>query len=93
MSRFDLMPVKKLLVASATSSPERHSAYQFSLGLFCSQSATTGTTQTLYVIERPFIALLFKDNDNFDVLLGMDLLSLGRLVFEANGEFSFSLDF
>lgn len=63
--------------------------------LACSarKSATTGTTQTLYVIERPFIAPLFKDNDNFDVLLGMDLLSLGRLVFEANGEFSFSFDF
>ena len=42
--------------------------------------------KTLYVIEYEFVAPWFEDNDNFDVLLGMDILSQGRLTFEPGGD-------
>jgi hypothetical protein len=48
---------------------------------------------TLYVIGHEFVAPWFEDNGNFDVLLGMDILSQGKLVFEPGGEFSFDFDF
>jgi len=81
----------KLLVASATSAPERRRAYGYSLGLFC--SLEDSDIRTLYVIPHEFAAPWFQDNSNFDVLLGMDILSQGTLLFEKSGAFSFSFDF
>ena len=49
-------------------------------------------TTSLYVLDRPFVAPIFIDNHNFDVLIGMDLISHGRLVFEVGGDFSFKFD-
>lgn len=92
IARFSLRPVTKLLVASATSPPERRRAYEFSLGLFCTNETETIGNQSLYTLGRTFVAPVFKDNGNFDVLLGMDLLSQGRLVFEIGGDFSFRFD-
>lgn len=92
VARFGLVAVTKLLVASATSAPERRRAYSFSLGLFPSHAAAPDQ-RSLYVIGREFVAPIFADNGNFDVLIGMDLLSQGRLVFEAGGDFSFSFEF
>ncbi len=80
----------KLLVASATSGPERVWAYGYSLGLFCTNLSAS---KTLYVIDREFTAPWFVDNQNFDVLLGMDIISQGRLVFEPGGDFRFEFDF
>jgi len=90
--RFDLQPVSKLLVASATSAPERRRAYEVSLGLFCSSDVMHSETTSLYVLNQPFVAPIFIDNNNFDVLIGMDLISQGRLVFEMGGDFSFKFD-
>ena len=80
----------KLLVSSATSYPERRRAYGYSLGLFCQ---TPTAAQTLYVLLFELVAPPFQDNDNFDVLLGMDILSRGRLVFEPDHTFAFTFDF
>lgn len=80
-----------MLVASATSAPERRRAYGYSLGLFCTTDHEDA--RTLYVLPYEFVAPPFVDNDNFDVLLGMDILSQGRLLFEPSGEFSFAFDF
>lgn len=92
IARFSLRPVTKLLVASATSPPERRRAYEFSLGLFCTSDSDHSGHQTLYILNRPFVAPVFTDNGNFDVLLGMDLLSQGRLIFETGGDFAFSFN-
>ena len=74
----------KLLVSSATEPPARKPAYGYSLGLFC---AGAGGERTLYVIPHEFVAPPFVN-----VLLGMDVLSRGRLTFEY-GSFRFDFDF
>lgn len=90
IKELQLEPRSKLLVASATSGPERRRAYGYSLGLFCSYEEGV---QTLYVVPHEFVAPWFSDNENFDVLLGMDVLSQGRLIIEPSGKFSFSFSF
>jgi Aspartyl protease len=82
---------QKVLVASATSFPERRRAYEFSIGLFCRSEITTETA--LYVVPSLLVAPVFQNNSNFDVLLGMDVLSQGRLIFDVGGDFSFSFSF
>ena len=89
IERLDLPPRGKLLVSSATSFPERRRAYGYSLGLFCKSEAAG---ETLYVLPFELIAPPFIDNDNFDVLLGMDILSRGRLMFERDQTFEFTFD-
>lgn len=90
--RFDLPPVMKLLVAGANSHPERRNAFEFSLGLHHAVADGGGFRQSLYVIDHPFVAPDFRDNENFDVLHGMDVLSQGRLVIDRN-EFRFEFAF
>lgn len=89
IERLNLPPRGKLLVSSATSFPERRRAYGYSLGLFC---ATEAAEQTLYVLPFELVAPPFLDNDNFDVLIGMDILSRGRLVFDRDQTFEFTFD-
>ncbi|HEU0045537.1 hypothetical protein [Sphingomonas sp.] len=89
IQQLGLPPRGKVLVSSATSYPERRKAYGYSLGLFCTSGPTD---RTLYVLADEFVAPPFQDNDNFQVLLGMDLASRGRLVFEEDGSFEFSFD-
>ena len=91
VERFELRSVMKVLVASATSYPERRRAYEFSLGLFCQDELSE--QRALYVLPNSFVAPIFQNNGNFDVLIGMDLLSQGRLVFETGGNFSFDFSF
>jgi hypothetical protein len=89
IQRLGLASRGKLLVSSATSYPERRRAYGYSLGLFCT-SESAG--KTLFVLPEEFIAPPFQDNDNFDVLLGMDVITRGRLLFERDGTFEFSFE-
>lgn len=91
ISDLGLQTRAKLLVASATSAPQRRRAYSYSLGLFCSDER--GEEKTLYAIPHEFVAPWFADNQNFDVLLGMDVLSQGQLLFEPDGTFSFNFRF
>jgi hypothetical protein len=91
VERLRLEARRKMLVASATSTPERRWAYSYSLGLFCSDAQPAATT--LYVIPHEFVAPWFQDNGSFDVLLGMDVLSQGDLSFRRDGWFSFAFDF
>ncbi len=91
IGRLNLEPKSKLLVASATSAPERRRAYGYTLGLFCTEAGNG--INTLYVIGFEFVAPWFENNQNFDVLLGMDILSQGKLIFEPGGAFSFDFDF
>lgn len=91
IGKLNLEAKSKLLVASATSGPERRRAYGYSLGLFC--TTAEDSVKTLYVIEHEFVAPWFTDNGNFDVLLGMDILCRGRLTFEPGGDFRFDFEF
>lgn len=93
VARFGLRPVTKMLVSTAGSFPERRPAYEFSLGLFCMVERAGATETTLYVPDLPWVAPSFQDNANFDVLIGMDLLSRGRLGFEPDGSFRFDFEF
>lgn len=70
-----------MLVAGANGWPERRPAYAFSIGLHASGG-------TLHVFDEEFVAPDFYDNDTADVLIGMDLLTRGRLVIE-RARFSF----
>ena len=81
----------KLLVQSARTTPERRRAYAFVLGLFYHPASDMPESRSLYLLQREFIGPAFQDNGNFDVLIGMDLLCLGRLVIDRS-EFSFSFD-
>lgn len=91
VGRLNLESKAKLLISSATTGPERRRAYGYTLGLFCTDR--DGGVRTHYVIAHEFVAPWFADNDNFQVLLGMDLLSQGRLTFEPGGDFSFEFGF
>jgi hypothetical protein len=91
LDELQLQAKGKLLVASATSTPERRMAYGYSLGLFCQTDDSSATS--LYVVPHEFVAPWFQDNGNFDVLLGMDVLSQGTLTFKPDGRFSFEFDF
>ena len=48
--------------------------------------------RSLNQLQPLIVAPVFIDNHNFDVLIGMDLISHGRLVFEVGGDFSFKFD-
>lgn len=65
-------------------------AYGYSLGLFCEDGSGA---KSLYVLPYEFVAPWFLDNGNFDVLLGMDILSQGELLFHRGGRFRFTFDF
>ena len=84
-----LEPRVRMLVQSARTGPERRWAYAFSLGLFCQTEDRLGAATTLFVLAGEFAAPDFQDNDNFDVLIGMDLLSTGRFVIDRQA-FSFT---
>jgi len=86
-----LQAKRKMLVASATSTPERRMAYSYSLGLFCRNDLSEELS--LYVVQHEFVAPWFQDNASFDVLLGMDVLSQGTLLFEPDQTFTFTFNF
>lgn len=90
IDQLGLEPRGKMLVAGATSYPERRRAYGYSIGFYCDDEAAQ--QQTLYVLPHEFIAPSFQENGNFQVLLGMDILSRGSLSFQ-RGAFEFAFDF
>jgi hypothetical protein len=89
--RLGLLPVTKLLVASPTET-QRRKAYEFQLGFYCERDSgpAWNAERTLFMLPKPVIGPDFVDNPNFDVLIGMDLISQGRLVFERGGDFTFT---
>lgn len=92
IERHQLEPRARMLVQSASSAAERRRAYAFSLGVFCETADHLGLAKTLYVLPGELVAPDFQDNESFDVLIGMDFLSLGRFVLERQDfTFEFSL--
>lgn len=88
VTRLSLPPRGKMLVSSAGNYPERRRAYGFSLGLFV--NSPDGSIRPLpYVFPDERVAPDFQDNDNFDVLIGMDVLCMGTLLFRPDQSFQF----
>lgn len=88
IERLGLRPVGRVLVASATAI-ERRRAYGFSLGFYCDVEDDLGGARTLFSFPLDIGGPDFVSNSNFDVLIGMDIISRGRLVFEPGGSFEF----
>ena len=77
----------------SVSGVQTHNRYRFQIGLPSGISINkdgTGILRTFYMIYRDIEGIEFFDHDDFDVLLGMDILSIGSLKVEGNGTFSFS---
>ena len=88
VERHDLDFRTKVLVQGADSMPARRPAYAFSLGLFCETTDRLGEATTLFVPPQELIAPAFLERAGFDVLIGMDFLSTGKLLIDRQ-EFSF----
>lgn len=67
----------------------RRKAYPFMVGFLTESDGTAGAVRSPYYFPEPVLGADFVVNSGFDVLLGMDLLSQGRLVFD-RGSFEFS---
>jgi hypothetical protein len=74
------------------SSIEIHTAYSFILGVWyeIDEGESQNRTRGYYGFE-PIYGCDFKDNDDFDVLIGMDLIGQGDFSTTRNGEFLWSL--
>lgn len=80
----------KMLTQSARSGPERRRAYGFRLGILCHLEGSDVEPKMPYILDHQFAAPPFQSNDCFDVLIGNDLLSIGRFVLDGS---SFSFGF
>ena len=71
---------------------ENHTAYSFVLGVWYVQdNGDTNNQTTGYYGFEPTYGCDFKDNDDFDVLIGMDIISQGDFATKRNGEFEWFL--
>ena len=71
---------------------EIHTTYSFALGVWYTVGGgdTLNETKGYYGFE-PVLGCDFKDNDDFDVLIGMDIISQGNFSTKRNGEFEWEL--
>ncbi len=83
-----LQPFSRVLVATP-SGLERRKAYSFTVGFLDEGDGTVGAVRSPFYFPDAITGADFVKNSNFNVLLGMDILSQGRLVFD-RGRFSFS---
>lgn len=78
-----LQPFTRVPVATPTGI-ERRKAYAFNVGFLDEGDGGIGSPRSPYVFPDPVTGADFVKNSNFDVLIGMDILSKGRLLFEHN---------
>lgn len=88
VEQMGLQPFTRVLVATPNGL-ERRKAYAFQVGFLDEGDRTIGAARAPYVFPDPVTGADFVKNSNFDVLIGMDILSRGRLVFE-HGQFEFT---
>jgi hypothetical protein len=88
VERHELEFRTKVLVQGADSMPARRPAYAFSLGVYCQTADRLGDATTLYVLPHELVAPAFLERAGFDVLIGMDFLSTGKLIIDRQ-DFSF----
>lgn len=69
-----------------------HTAYSFVVGVWYSQSNGDAMNETRgYYGFEPVLGCDFQDNADFDVLIGMDIISQGDFATKRSGEFSWAL--
>ena len=83
--RIGLRPRGKRRVASVTSI-EYHNQYLFGLGAFYEADDARG-----YYMFDEVLGVEFRDNDDFDVPIGMDVITRGDLTLFRSGEFTWTL--
>ncbi|MEH3107294.1 MAG: retropepsin-like aspartic protease [Sphingomonas fennica] len=84
-----LEPRGRMLIQAARGYAARQMAYAFTLGLACRPNEAA-EQDTFYVFDQEFAAPFIEDNDSCDVLIGMDLISTGRLTID---RLTFRFDF
>jgi len=67
----------------------RRKAYPFTVGFLADSMTGVGSVRAPYSFPEPVLGVDFVENSGFDVLLGMDILGRGRLLFE-HGTFEFT---
>jgi hypothetical protein len=80
-----LSPLGKVRIGNV-SNIEIHNQYGFVLGVWYGDRDRRG-----YYGFDPILGVDFKDNDDFDVLIGMDVIGQGDLVINRNGDFTWTL--
>ena len=69
-----------------------HTSYSFVLGVWYSESNGDAMNETKgYYGFEPVLGCEFKDNADFDVLIGMDIISQGDFTTKRSGEFFWDL--
>ncbi|WFL78655.1 hypothetical protein P7228_06215 [Altererythrobacter arenosus] len=66
--------------------PERHWTYLFHVGIW--PDTELGVPSTIFGIGEEIEGIDIGNHPYFDVLLGMDIISQGRLLVEPNGDFT-----
>ncbi len=86
-----LTPIGKVPIMGV-SGLSYHNNYLFKVGFaFGQQGATEVTAASVHIFDAQIQgAELNIDSSNFDVLLGMDIISSGSLKIDGDGSFSFS---
>lgn len=87
--RLGLTPRGKVRIGNV-STIESHTAYTFAVGFWYEiNGGETMNTSPAYYGFSPIMGVDFKDNGDFDVLIGMDIISQGDLFIWRNGKFEF----
>ncbi len=71
-----------------------HSLFWVRFGFWCTEGALNGTQDTgnsYYGLDDPVEVINIADNDRFDAILGMDILSRFDLTFSKTGDFCINL--
>jgi hypothetical protein len=90
-ARVGLRPIGKRLVGNV-SNLEYHTSYSFVLGVWYSQPGGESMDETRgYFAFEPVLGCDFKDNDDFDVLIGMDIIQQGDFSTKKDGTFTWQV--
>ncbi|TFI56983.1 hypothetical protein E2493_17470 [Sphingomonas parva] len=71
---------------------EIHTAYSFAVGFWVSSTGLSQVdAETTYYALDPVMGADLKDMEDFDILIGMDIIARGDLSIRRNGTFEFTL--
>lgn len=88
VERLELRHTTKKLVLTPLGEARRK-AYPFTVGFLMEGLGGVGAPRSPFYFPEPVLGADFVEISSFDVLLGMDLIGLGKLVLE-NGTFAFT---
>lgn len=70
-----------------------HRLYFINIGFMCKTENANGSEseRSYFAVERPCEAINIADNENFDAIIGMDVLEQFDFQFEKSGDFTLKL--